>query len=170
MKHHFLVVVLGMAAASAAAQKPKKSWAAYDYSDLQHHTLTMPELNRYFQTNGDLSKLEAANPGVSELADPEDESPAPLEQRAASNKRVMSVLRRHHFSPHEFSIVNFSVLNSILCIESTDGLSACVREAHINQANVLFVTKHLADIKRLVGDSHESEDGGGMFSGLFSHR
>jgi hypothetical protein len=123
--------------------------------ELQHYKLTADKLSRYMQIMGDLLRAQRTNVRMREAIQIDfdrDTSPAQFEQRITSVPEVLAIVKQHGLEPHDFSLLNWTVIWADLCAVGKTApttADACASPPHINPANISFMRHHQSDFVAL---------------------
>ena len=147
-------LALAFALSLAVGPAPAQSGTS-DLAQLEHYTLSMDLLTRYFESLKDLAPVAKADPSLQDsLATDADkhESLAQIETRISSHPALTSVITRHGFTVHTFVLTQVTMIQAAMAAafkpagENSAGYAAKV---HVNPANLDFIEQHKADLEAL---------------------
>ncbi len=129
--------------------------------EVQHYLLTMDKMNRFAATFNDLSAYAKQHPESAHMLEGEsDESLSAAEHRIASKPVVVDILARHSFSPREFVILGFALFQAAFAetMAKQNGVDPAkmAAEAHVNPANMTFVSEHKAELEAIMAKMKDS--------------
>ena len=126
-----------------------------DLLELQHYTLTMPNVTRFWETFGSLAKMAKDHPEFKDALETDadkHEDLAAVEKRTASVPLVKSAIIDHGLTVHEFVLIQLSLFQSALAAAlappGPDRAKKAI-EAGVNPANLEFIDKHKSEIEAL---------------------
>ena len=156
----FSLVLLFLSPALVTAQANKGD-GDKDLAEMEHYTLTMDKADRYAKSIGDLATLAQANPKLaSKMEGESDESLTGAEHRIASEPQVVAVLQKHGFTPRDFILFGLVLFQSAFASETAkqNGIDPgkAAAQAHVNPANMNFVTLHKAELEAIMARIKEA--------------
>lgn len=126
-----------------------------DSLELQRYTLTMPNVTRFWEIFGSLSKVAKDHPELKDAletdADKHDDLAA-IEGRISSFPIVKSAITDHGLTVHQFVLIQFTLFQAALVsamVPPGPERTKKALEANVNPANLDFVDKHKAEIEAL---------------------
>jgi hypothetical protein len=135
---------------SASGQAPDK-----DLLEMQHYTLTMPNVTRFWETFGSLAKVAKDHPELKDALETDadkHEDLAAIEKRVSSVPVVKSAITDHGLTVHEFVLLQFTLFQAAMAralAPPGPERAEKAREANVNPANLDFIEKHKAEIEAL---------------------
>lgn len=146
--------------ALAFGQAPDK-----DSLEIQHYTLTMSAVTKFWETFGSLAKVAKNHPELKDVLETDAEKHedlAAIEKRISSVPVVKSAITEHGLTVHEFVLIQITLFQaamaSAIAPPGPDRAKKAL-EANINPANLDFVDKHKAELESLQAKNAPKEDG-----------
>ena len=164
-----LCVVLTFAKASA--QNADK-----DSLEIQHYTLTMPAVTKFWETFGSLAKVTKDRPELKDALETDTEKHedlASIEKRISSVPVVQSAITDHGLTVHEFVLIQITLFQAVMASAiAPPGPDRAKKaaEANINPANLDFVDKHKAELEALQAKNVSKDAGSNQRANLAAHR
>ena len=155
-------IILTLALSSPLAfPQAAKGAGDKDLVEMEHYTLTMEKATRYSEVFNDLSTLAKANPKLaSKMESDADENLASAERRISAQPEIVAVLTKHGFTARDFVLFGFVLFQSAFASETAkaNGVDPAkmAAEAHVNPANMAFVSQHKAELEALMKKMQES--------------
>ena len=154
-----------VAQAHAGAKDP-------DLVEIQHYTLTMDKVNRFYDSMKDLSELSKTHPelkGKLETDSDSHESLSAVERRISSQPVIVSTLAKHGYSPREFVVFELAYFQAAFAEAMMKQPGAdrakIMADGGINPANIAFVEQHEAELtslqKKMEAEKPASQEPGG---------
>lgn len=142
-----LTVVLALAFALPAAPSLAQNGDA-DLVQLEHFTLTMDNITRFFETVNDLGSAAKADPTLKDkLSTDADkhENFTQIEARLSSQPAIASAIKAHGFTPHTFVLTEFAMIQASMAAAmkpAGENSAAYAAKVHVNPANLDFINQH----------------------------
>lgn len=135
-----------------------------DALEVQHYTLTMPNVTRFWETFGSLAKVAKDHPELKDALETDadkHEDLAAIEKRVSSVPVVKSAITDRGLTVHEFVLIQVTLfqaaMGSALAPPGPDREKKAA-EAGVNPANLDFVDKHKAELEALQAKNLPKDD------------
>jgi hypothetical protein len=126
-----------------------------DMIEMQKYVLTVDKVNRLGDVLHDLGQLAQKNPQLASAMEAESDKDNgqqdldAMERSFSAHPEVVSVLKSHGFTPHEFVLCQLVVFQAAFA-EAAKQAGAdpakLASDAHVNPANLTFVEQHKAEL------------------------
>ncbi|HEX6773904.1 MAG TPA: hypothetical protein VF126_17845 [Acidobacteriaceae bacterium] len=143
-------VALLLVPAAGAQTKPDA-----DIIEMQHYVLTVDKVTRLGDVLQDMAQLAQKNPQLASTMESDSDKENGQEdldgmaRRFSAHPEVVSVLKSHGFTPHEFALCQMVVFQAAFA-EAAKQAGAdpakLASDAHVNPANLTFVEQHKAEL------------------------
>lgn len=126
-----------------------------DLLEIQHYTLSMDKVNRFYDSMKDLSELSKTHPELKGKleSDGDHENLSAIERRISSQPIVVSTLARHGYSPREFAVFTMAYFQAAfaeaMMKEPGADRAKMMADGHINPANIAFIEQHQTELDAL---------------------
>ena len=127
-----------------------------DLIEIQHYTLTMDKVNRFYDSMKELSDLSSDHQGLKDKLETDsdhDKDIAAMERRISSEPLIVSTISKHGYTPHEFVVFEMTFIQTVFdeaMMKQPGADRAKMKDdGHVNPANIAFVEQHQAELQAL---------------------
>ena len=149
------VLMLALPALTMAQAAPQVITPA-DQSEIMKYSLNEDVLDRLsaVTSEGNAMQIKKAQMDMTKVHSLDDLAG----QMVANDSRIKPLLSKHGFTPHEFLVANFALVNAAMAanMRKDPEMAKHVDASKVNEANVSFYTSHEAAINQMMRSGHDT--------------